>query len=277
MSTRRPGTRPLLAAGIVSAFGVIMIVPFLWLLLISFSGRASFGLVLPKWTVANYTTVLSSGSGFGWAPFISSLYLGLVTAIVSTSVGFVAAFGLSRGRLRKKREILFGSLFLSALPLPALIVPIYEVYSRLSLLNSRVFTGLFIGITVLPFSVWILTNVLDGIPTELDEAAVIDGASTLKTLRMVILPVAAPGVSFAFIFGFLQGWGSFLVPLVLDTVPAHTPAPLALYDFMSTHTAFSFGAIGAFSVLFCIPVVVLYSVVSGQFGSGFSAAGALAG
>jgi multiple sugar transport system permease protein len=146
---------------------------------------------------------------------------------------------------------------MSALPIPALVVPLYELYEKLGLLNSRLFSGGLIGVTVLPFTVWIMTNQIDGVPTELDEAAGLDGAGMFTVLRRIILPVVAPGVSFVFIFAFLQGWGSFLIPLILDSVPSHTPAPIALYDFMSTHTAFAFGAIGAFSVLFCLPVIAL--------------------
>lgn len=254
-----------------------MLVPFLWLVLISLSNRTSFGLRVPSWTVANYSKVLSPSSGLGFQPFLSSFYLGLSSAVLSTAIGFLAAYALSRGRLRHRRGIMLGALFLSALPVPALIVPIYELYTNLGLLNSLVFTGGVIGVTVLPFSVWILTSQMDNVPLELDEAASIDGAGTSTVLLRVILPVVAPGVSFAFIFSFLQGWGGFLIPLVLDTIPSETPAPIALYNFMSDHTGFAFGAIGAFSVLFCIPVVALYSLVSKQFSTGFSAAGALAG
>ena len=254
-----------------------MLLPFLWLVLVSFSNRSSFGLQVPSLTVSNYSKVLSPSSGFGFDPFLSSFYLGLGSAILSTVIGFPAAYALSRGRLRHKRGIMLGALFLSALPLPALVVPIYELYTTLGLLNSLVFTGGVIGVTALPFTVWILTSQMDSIPVELDEAAGIDGAGTARVLLRIILPVVAPGVSFAFIFSFLQGWGGFLIPLILDTIPSETPAPIAVYNFMSDHTGFAFGAIGAFSVLFCIPVVALYSLVSKQFSTGFSAAGALAG
>lgn len=282
-----PSSRPLPGLsrrqrGLVASLGALlfaaaMTVPFLWLVFASFSSRTSFGLQVPSWTVSNYSKVLSPSGGLGFAPFLSSFYLGLGSATVSTIVGFPAAYALSRGRLRHKRGIMLSALFLSALPLPALIVPIYELYNDLGLVNSLVFTGGAIGVTVLPFTVWILTSQMDSVPIALDEAAGIDGARTATVLVRIILPVIAPGVSFAFIFSFLQGWGGFLIPLILDTAPSATPAPIAVYNFMSDHTGYAFGAIGAFSVLFCIPVIVLYSLVSKQFSTGFSAAGALAG
>jgi len=86
-----------------------------------------------------------------------------------------------------------------------------------------------------------------------------------------------PGLSVSAIYTFLQAWSAFLIPLVLDTNPADQPAPTVLYDFMSVHSEFPFGAICAFSILYSLPVVILYLVLSRHFSGAFNFAGGLRG
>ncbi|MHB1782417.1 MAG: carbohydrate ABC transporter permease [Acidimicrobiales bacterium] len=199
----------------------------------------------------------------------------MVAATVSTAIALFASYALSRGGFRHKRLIMLITLFLTALPLPALVLPLYQLYNWLGWLNSRFLTGLVIGASTAPFCLWLLVGSMDSIPLSLDEAASIDGATVFHTIRRVIFPLVFPGVAVALIFSFLQGWSSFLLPLVLDSNPAHVPAAVALDNYLGVHASISIGTLGAFAMIYSVPVLLLYFLVAKQFGGGFNLSGAV--
>ena len=223
---------------------------------------------------ANYREVLTS---HGLQPFLNSLYLAAATTCIATVLAVLAAYPLSRRHVPGKRALMLCVLFASGLPVTMMLVPIYEMYAQLDWLNSRLTTSLFLAATALPFAIWLLKNYIDAIPIELEEAAQIEGAGTLRTLASVVLPLGLPGLFVTAIYTFISAWGAFVVPLVLDATPEDQPGTVAIYQFLGAHGVIQFGPLAAFSLLFSVPVVVLYLLIARSFSGNFTFGGGVRG
>ncbi len=168
-------------------------------------------------------------------------------------------------------------LFTSGLPVTMLLVPTYQLFVHFNWINSLFWTSMFIAATSLPFAIWLLKNFIDQVPREFDEAAAIEGAGNLETLVRVVVPLALPGIIVTAMVSFINAWGAFVIPLVLDSNPQDTPASIATYQFMSANGMVVFGQLAAYSILFAIPVVVLYGLASRRLSGAFTLGGGLKG
>ncbi len=135
---------------------------------------------------------------------------------------------------------------------------------------------IFLSVTSLPFEIYLMKNFIDAVPTDLEEAARIESASTFQVLRRVVVPLAMPGIAAASIFGFVNAWGSFVVPLILISPANQQPAPIAIYTFLTVPKP-EYGNIAAYSLVFCVPVFILYAISSRLFREGFVLGGGVKG
>lgn len=254
--------------------GVIFASPLLWLILASVDGSAGPAIKLPDWTLSNYAGLLS------WArlsPLYNSLVIALSAAVVVMVLAMLASYGVSRHNVPFKRSFMMAILFSSALPIPMIVIPVYQIYVSLDLINSRFTTALFIAASSLPFAIWIVKTYLDHIPREFEEAAAIDGAARWQVLGYIVLPLAVPSLLVAGLLTFVNGWNAFLIPLVLDSNPDHTPGSIAIYQFMGENAAVRFGDLCAYSVLYSLPVVIIYLAISRWTSGAFALGGGLRG
>jgi len=171
--------------------------------------------------------------------------------------------------------MLLAVLFLSGVPLSILIVPLYQMFATYNLL-SIIPAAVFLGVTAMPFEIWLIKNFVDAIPYELEEAARMEGAGTIQILARVVGPLALPGIAAGAIFAFVNAWGSFVVPLILISNPSQQPGATAIFGFISAGYV-RYGDIAAFSLLYSVPVFVLYAIMSRLFAGGFTLAGAVKG
>jgi multiple sugar transport system permease protein len=254
--------------------GAAFALPLLWLLLASVDKNADWSIRLPNLTIENFQAVLTA---HGLQPFANSLYLALVTTVVATGLALLAAYTLSRRHVPGKRTIMLLVLFASGLPVTMMLVPIYQMYATLHWLDSRFTTSLFLAASAMPFAIWLLKNYIDAVPMELEEAAGIEGAGTVRVLLHVVLPLVLPGLAVAAVFNFISAWGAFVVPLVLDANPDDQPGTVAIYQFLGSHGYIQFGQLAAFSLLFSLPVVILYLLIARIFRGGFAFGGGVRG
>jgi len=189
----------------------------------------------------------------------------------------LAAYPLSRSNLRYKRPFLLTILFSTGLPITAIMVPVYGLFVQLNLIDTISGTMLFMATTGLPFAIWLMKNFMDSVPVSLEEAAWTDGASRMKTLWYVILPLMWPGISVVAIFTFVGMWGNFFVPFVLLLSPDRLPASVSIYTFFSQYGEVQFGQLAAYSMLYSLPVVVLFLILSRKLGGAFALGGAIKG
>lgn len=256
----------------LTACGAMFVLPLLWLVLASVDADASRQLKLPILTLAHFGIALSSGKLLAlW----NSVVISIIATLVATIPSIFAGYAFSRQHIPFKKSTLLVILFLSGIPINILIVPVYQVLSKMDML-SLLPTGIFLGATALPFELYIIKNAIDAIPLDLEEAARIEGAGTLQIILRVIVPLSTPGIMAGAIFGFVNTWGNFLAPLVLITNSEQQPSPISIFSFITADTI-RYGDIAAYSLVYSAPVVLLYLLSSRVFKSGFVLGGAVRG
>lgn len=260
----------------LAVIGVCFVLPLAWLLLASVDPHAGYQTRWPQSpSFVNFAAVLTPELLF--LPLVNSLLLSAGTAVVNLAAAVLAAYPLSRYRSRFNKPFLYAILFGTSLPVTAIMVPVYGLFVQLQLLDSMPATIFFMATTTLPMAIWMTKNFMDSVPLELEEAAWMDGASGLATLRRIVLPLMRQGLGVVFIFVFIQAWGNFFVPFILLLSTAKQPAAVSVFSFFGQHGAIAYGELAAFSILYSVPVLVLYTVVARGSGSAFALSGAMKG
>lgn len=272
---RRISRAGLAANLMLVVLGIAFLLPMLWMFFASVDSDPDWAIKLPHHLTGKHFHDVVTGGAL--QSFRNSLYLAGMTTLITTVIAALAAYPLSRGHVPLRRTFLFAILFAAGLPVTMLLVPVYQLYVELGWLNSLLTTSLFLAATSLPFAIWLMKNFIDAVPSELEQAAQLEGCGTLQTLVRVVLPLALPGISVTAIYTFINAWGAFLVPLVLDSNPNDQPGPITIYNFMGSHGFFDFGELAAFSLLFSVPVIVLYLIMSRSFSGAFTFGGAIQG
>ncbi|HXW80254.1 MAG TPA: carbohydrate ABC transporter permease [Acidimicrobiales bacterium] len=258
---------------VVAAF---FITPLLWLLLASVEPNAAVGASVPlELSFSNFSKILNWSTTF--EPLLNSFVLSAGTAGITVVVSLFCAYPLSRYQMRFRKPFLYILVFSTGLPITAILVPVYSMFARFNLVDNMLAVIFFMTATSLPFGIWLMKGFMDGVPLDLEQAAWVDGASWLASLRRVVAPLMLPGIAVITIFTFVNQWGNFFVPFILLSSVNKLPASVSIYDFFSQYGAIEYGQLAAFSVLYTLPAVGLW-VVLGQFLRGqFTFGGAVKG
>lgn len=274
-SPRSRGLRVLTALAL-TVVGLVFVLPFLWLLSASVAPGATLSAALPtEWTLDNYRAVVSLDSTA--RSLLNSVVLSFGAATITVVCALLAAYPLSRFDLKFNTPFLYGVLFGTCLPITAMMVPVYALFVQMDLLDSLVGTTLFLAATSLPMAIFMTKSFMDSVPMSLEEAAWVDGASGIKTLWSVVIPLMRPGIAVVFIFNFVGVWGNFFVPFILLLSPDKHPAAVSIFSFFGQYGSVAYGQLAAFSILYSTPVLLLYVLVQKFLGGGFNLAGAVKG
>ncbi len=250
--------------------------PMVWMFTAAFNRTAQLSFDIPtKPTLDNFRAVATWEVLF--RPLLNSLVLSLSASTVTVVTACLCAYPLSRRKLRFGQLFLYLILVASGLPVIALIIPTYRMFTKLHLTDRTPATALFLAATSLPFAVWLAKNSIDAVPIELEEAARIDGAGTGRTLLHVVLPLIRPGLTVILIFTFVANWGNFFVPYILFTSPAKQTASVTIYSFFNSLGGVYFGRVAAFAIFYSAPAILLYTMISRTFGRAFRFAGGVKG
>ena len=255
---------------------VLFVAPMLWLLLGSVHSDSALTVDFKgPFTFDNYHAVMNGPTL--WTPLLNSLLLSGATSIITVFCASLAAYPLSRYQMRFRKPFLYTLIFSTGLPITAIMVPVYAMFAHFNITDSRIATILFMSATSLPFAIWMTKNFMDGVPVSLEEAAWTDGAGWFQSLFRVVLPLMLPGLAVVAIFVFVQQWGDFFIPFILLLDPNKQPASVSIYTFFSSYGEVAYGQLAAFSILYTLPIVFLYVVMSRFLGGAFSFAGGLKG
>ncbi len=248
--------------------------PMLWLLFASFDLDAPLTIRLPKvFTLDNYAAVLSNPMNY--RSFFNSFIMSFSQATIVVILSILCAYPLSRFALKHKAKIMYSILFLTGLPITAIMVPVYMVFFKLRISNSLASTTLFLVATALPYSIWMMKNFMDDVPAALEESAWIEGAGALTTIWRVIFPIIVPGVFVVFIFTFSGCWGNFFVPYILISSIEKVPASVAIYQFFGAFHQIAYGQLAAFSVMYTLPIAILYMFSQRFMSQGYAMGGSI--
>ncbi len=274
-SPRRKMSAILANLGLV-VVGVCFVLPLTWVLLAAFDTRATYQTQIPRSpSLENFTAILTPELTF--IPLLNSLVISLGTAALTVTAALLAAYPLSRYQSRFNKPFMYTVLFGTSLPITAIMVPVYSLFVQLNLLDSVPGTVLFMAASSLPIAIYMTKNFMDSVPISLEEAAWMDGASAMRALQSIIIPLMRPGIAVVAIFVFFQAWGNFFVPFILLLSPSKQPASISIYTFFGQYGSIAYGQLAAYSLIYAVPVMALYVLVSRGIGGSFALAGAVKG
>ncbi len=238
--------------------------PLLWMLSVSFKGPRELVAFHPHFipadfTLANYRDAIEHNGLLhsAW----NSTKVAVLTSLLTTLIALPTAYVLARQRGIIARIGLAWILLSQMFPLILIIVPLFLLMRDYHLADSH--TGLvFVYMAwTLPFILWMLQSYVRGIPRDLEEAAMVDGAGRLYVLRTVIAPLLAPGIVVTALFAFIQSWNEFFLALVLLQTPSLTTLPLRLAQFVGIEGQVRLGPLAASALLATLPSLLLFTVI----------------
>jgi multiple sugar transport system permease protein len=210
--------------------------------------------LIPKsWSLENYQAALST---FGVIPsFINSITTALISTALTIVLAVPAAYAITRFATRTGQVFMFGTLVTRMVPPVAIGIPLVAIMTGIGLRDTPTGTALAQTTIALPLAIWLLTSFFESVPIELEEAATMDGASRIRILISVIVPVVSGGIAVAAIFAFLASWNEFLFALLLTAIRAQT-TPVVIANFQ-TQFGLQWGAMTALAILYSLPVVAV--------------------
>jgi len=261
---------------VLTLIALVFALPLLWVIVASFDPSASQTLKIPSnMTIDNYLQVIKNKSNV--RAFGIGLLISLSQSLLVVVLAGLAAYPLSRYELRYKNIFMYTILFMTSLPMTAVMVPVYRMFLAIGLYDNIFGVILFLTATSMPYGIWLMKNFMDSVPIELEEAAWVDGATVLTSIRKIIAPLMFPGICVVFIYTFSGSWGNFFVPYILIQTMEKAPASIKLYQFFGQYGLVVYGQLAAYSVLYALPTLILYILSQKYMSKGFSMSGAAKG
>jgi multiple sugar transport system permease protein len=270
---RRNWVRPLFMWIAVVFICVFCLFPFYWLINVSLktgSDLSQSDIFPPSPTLDNYSSIFKNNDFT--SALKNSVIITTVTTILALIVGSFAAYALARLRFKRKFLILAAILSISTFPAIAIAAPIFKLWTDIGLYDTRI--GLIIPYLTfaLPLAIYILTSFFKEIPKELEEAALVDGATYFQAFRKVVLPLAAPGLVTAGLLTAFFVWNEFLLAVTLTSSPNAFTVPVAVANFTGSQKfEVPLGTISAASVVITIPLVLSVIIFQKRIVAGMTA------
>jgi multiple sugar transport system permease protein len=220
-------------------------------------------------SLENYLTVFRYHAGLGTYVF-NSLVVAFLTIFFCLVLAVPAGYGLARFDIPMKEGLFVILIASMMIPYQALLTPLYLMFSTLGLANTHVGLAIVHTILQLPFSIYVMRNSFEGIPGELEEAAVVDGCSSFQTLRRVLLPLVVPGMVTVALFAFIMSWNEFLAALIFMSEETNFTVPIMLTGVSSDDFGtVDWGALQAGVIISIIPCALIYLLLQKYYVSGF--------
>ena len=264
-----------IAYGFLSILLLLVLFPFYWMTITSFKNEDQMrSLVSMFWpspaVLENYYQLLTKTDFTIW--FRNSAVVAVSSTLLATAIGTIGAYALARLRFLG-RAFLSSTVLITYLVPPAILfIPLYAQIRTLGLSDSLAgLIATYPSFTV-PFVTWLLMGYFESIPVELEEAAMIDGATRFRAFRVIILPLAAPGLLAAGLYAFTQAWNEFLYALVFITDVKQRTLPVGISGFI-TGDVYGWGYLMAGAVLTTLPVILVYIYLQKYMVEGLTAGG----
>lgn len=261
-------------ASTLAVMTVVALFPIYWMLNTSLKTNTEIYQINPTFwpqqiSFDSYATLFRG-------PFLSqvrnSLVVGLTVTVVSIAISVFAAYAISRLRFRGRKPLSKGVLYAYLMPRAVLFIPLYMLVSQLRLSDSLWALMLVYPTITIPYATWILVPYFASVPKELEEAAFVDGASRLRAMMQITLPLAAPAIAATAVFSFTLCWSEYLYGLVMINTASRKTIPLGLAD-MINGDVFAWGPLMGGAVLATIPIVIIYLVANRYMVSGLALGG----
>lgn len=255
----------------LSLMMVWLLLPIFWAVMSTFKTpieiyRVPVRILPETFSFKNYARVLSDSDFPRF--FGNSVLLTIITTILTLLISFWSAYAFARIRFPLRHVLLLAVLVPRLIPRISVVVPLYRIIVSVGLLNTYTALILTYTVTSIPFAVWILTNVFQSIPREIEESAFIDGARLGQTMMKVILPVATPGVLAVIIFTVRETWNEFPFVLSFTTSAELRTLPYQLFLFRDTLGIENWPLINTFAIITVLPILLVYFLFAGRVTTG---------
>jgi ABC-type glycerol-3-phosphate transport system permease component len=276
----RPGGRAvrerrLLVLRLVAAIVVSLVVlfPLYWMVVVAFSTRADLlGGALRIWpstfTTANFERVFEAFPVVTW--FGNSTAIAIVVALITVTINVLGGYAFARLRFRGSNAVFLVALATLMIPVQVIMVPLFTLVTRLDLYGT--YWAVILPTAASAFGLFLARQFILGIPTELIEAARIDGASHLRVLRGIVLPLSKPLIAVLFFMSLLSTWNDFSWPLIALKQNELFTLPIGLL-YLQGQFGSDYGGTMAFALVNVAPMVVLFLVFQRYFVQGFARSG----
>ncbi len=268
--------RPWLSIAFWAVASLVTLFPIYWMFVVSAKSRVElFGkptFIIRSFFSENYTHTLTDPSFQGY--MINSIVVATSNALLVTVLGLLATYALSRFKLVGQDNIFFWTITNRMAPPAVFLLPLFLLYTQWfamgewKLYDTRIGLVLLYCVFNLPFAIWMLKGIVDGIPKELDEAAMVDGANTLQVLMRVIVPLARPGLAVTAILTWVFAWNEYLFAATLTSVHART-ITTGLAEFV-TVTGTNWGQMAATATLTLLPALLFLGLVQHHIVAGLT-------
>ncbi|WP_164012866.1 sugar ABC transporter permease [Pyxidicoccus trucidator] len=254
--------------------------PVLWVVKMALSPTDSLTLTVNPFpeaiTLEHFReVVLGTDSAGRWLfgrQLLASLVVSGATTVVGLALAVSAAYALSRFRFPGKEGGMQTLLITQMFPATLMLVPIYSILQKLHLLDSLTGLVLVYATTALPFCIWNLKGYFDTLPRELEEAAVMDGASPTQVFIRVVLPLARPALAVTALFSFMTAWNEFILAATLLNDPTRFTLPVALQRYVGEYKV-EWGKFAAGALVISAPVMALFFALQKHLVGGLTAGG----
>jgi len=260
---------------VLVVLAVLVLFPFYWMTITSFKSedqmRSLVSMFWPKpFATENYRQLVAKTEFAAW--YKNSVFVAVTSTLLATGVGTIGAYALARLKFLGRGFLASATLITYLVPPSILFIPLYAQMRNLGLANSL--SGLIAAYPsfTVPFVTWLLMGYFESIPEELEEAAMIDGATRFGAFYRIVLPLSAPGVLAAGLYAFTQAWNEFLYALVFITDGRLRTLPVGLASFI-TGDVYGWGYLMSGAVLTTLPVIAAYIYLQKYMVEGLTAGG----
>jgi len=277
----RPRVRRMILRGGITLMAVLIVLavvfPLVWMVTSSIRPysllvSSTFEFIPSNPTLAAFKWVFLESPFFLWLK--NSLVVSLMTVVLVLLFVVPGAYAFSRFLFWKKESLLYVYFilmqFVGGVGIAGLIA-LYSIMARLDLLNSLFVLSIIYAAGAIPFNTWLLKTYLDSVPKDFDEAAIMDGASTLGTIRHVILPIAKPGIAVVALLTFMSGWSEFILASTFLN-PENYTLSVGLYTLTGTYET-PWNQFAAMAILFALPMVIFFIIAQGYLRAGLAMGG----
>lgn len=259
---------------------LIILYPVLWVIMMAITPNeiagVSSSLIPQQVTFDNFIDVVSRVDDYGNHLFLHQLKNSVLVAAITTALGVLlactAAYGFSRLNFVGRQLGLQAFLVTQMFPGVVMTIPLYILLGKLGLLNSIVGLVLVYSVSALPFCVWNLKGYFDTIPKELEEAAIVDGASRIRIFVTIVLPLARPAIAITALFSFMTAWNEFILAATLMNSELAYTLPVALKQYVGAQSV-QYGLFAAGAIIVSVPIMALFFALQKHLVGGLTAGG----
>jgi multiple sugar transport system permease protein len=253
---------------LTGGIAIVFLFPLIWATVSSFTGQSGSAQAI-GYGLGNYERLFEFQDGLPTF-FMNSVIISALTVLFTVTVSTLGGYAFARFQFPGKDLLFLLTLAILMVPYATLLIPLYVLLRHLNVDNTLLGLSLVLAVYQLPFATFMMRISFEAVPRELEEAALIDGASSNDVLRRIMLPAVVPGLITVVLFAFLAAWNDFFAPLILISDPSLSPLPLAIAVLrQQTMGAIDYGATEAGVVVMTVPCVIIFILLQRYYMKGF--------